>query len=340
MNFQTLPPVPQEKELIDTAFRRARVKGQQKKLTGDWLQKVRQKEILKLEVVKESFISKLENVGRNFPRLEELPVFYQELFKATLDVDKFKKYLASLLWARKQIQLLYQRIKQSIIREKDQLKIKNFCQQGYGRFASVIKQVSPGLLYLESARKVMKTYPDVKEMFTVCIYGFPNVGKSTLLNKLTGTKAEVAPYAFTTKSINVGYMSLGDQKIQLMDVPGTLARPEKMNNIELQAELVLLHLANAVIYVFDPSEYSGYSISDQLKLLEKVRERKNVLLYYSKMDLISPEIMAKLNEKSLSIPEIKEELGVLLSKIYNSADPSRGNESREEGDESESSQSS
>ena len=100
----------------------------------------------------------------------------------------------------------------------------------------------------------MRTYPDVKEMFTVCIYGFPNVGKSTLLNKLTTSKATVAAYAFTTKEINAGYFTVEDKKIQVFDVPGTLARENKMNYIELQAELVVKELADIIIYVFDVSE--------------------------------------------------------------------------------------
>ena len=151
----------------------------------------------------------------------------------------------------------------------------------------------------------------MKEMFTVCLYGFPNVGKTTVLNKLTGTKAEVAAYAFTTKSINAGYFTLDGEKIQVLDVPGTLAREEKMNLIELQAELVLQELANLIVFVFDLSEQGGYSIEKQeklLKKLEKMDKSKRVLIYVSKSDLISEEELGEFKHKHFTLEEIKEQI--------------------------------
>lgn len=41
---------------------------------------------------------------------------------------------------------------------------------------------------------------------TLLVCGFPNVGKSSLINKLTRADVEVQPYAFTTKALYVGHM--------------------------------------------------------------------------------------------------------------------------------------
>ncbi len=161
-------------------------------------------------------------------------------------------------------------------------------------------ELKKDLEFLEFARKTLKEFPVVKNIFSVCITGFPNVGKTTLLAKLTLSKAEIAPYPFTTKRLNIGYFD----KIQVIDTPGTLNRFNKMNWIEQQAFLAMKYIADLIIYIFDLTE--PYPLNEQLKLLEKIKKlNKPIIIYLSKSDIIEKDLIENFTMQNSGIHELE-----------------------------------
>jgi uncharacterized protein len=91
---------------------------------------------------------------------------------------------------------------------------------------------------------------------TMGLVGLPSVGKSTLMNKLTGTESETGAYAFTTLDVVPGSMEYKGAKIQILDMPGIIkgAADGKGRGKEVLAAARASDLILLVINAYNPSE--------------------------------------------------------------------------------------
>lgn len=160
--------------------------------------------------------------------------------------------------------------------------------------ATIMKRQKDSLAYLEQVRQHLSRLPSIDpNTRTLLICGYPNVGKSSFINKITRADVEVQPYAFTTKSLFVGHMDYKYMRWQVIDTPGILDHPlEERNTIEMQSITAMAHLRSCIMYFMDLSEQCGYSIEDQVKLFHNIKPlfaNKPIVLVINKIDQVKPE---------------------------------------------------
>jgi nucleolar GTP-binding protein len=220
---------------------------------------------------------------------QEIHPFYADLINVLYDRDHYKLALGQLNIARQLIDNIAKDYVRMLKYGDSLFRCKQLKRAGLGRMVTVMRKQGPTLEYLEEVRKHLARLPSIDpNTRTLLVCGYPNVGKSSFMNKVTRADVEVQPYAFTTKSLFVGHLDYKYQRWQVIDTPGILDHPlEERNTIEMQSITALAHLHCAVLFFIDISAACGWSIEDQLSLFANISPlfaNKPVVLVATKTD--------------------------------------------------------
>jgi nucleolar GTP-binding protein len=266
-----IPTILTSKELLDKAFKRA---SNIKKKGVDRLDSTKKSALAKMTTSGDIVSGTLDHYVRSFPSFRKGEEFNAELVEVLVGVDDLKKSLAALDWCAKKISELERTYLNRVRRAADVSEVHQGRKEFYGRLSSLVNQIGKNLKFVSEARWKLKELPVVDPSLpTVVIAGYPNVGKSQLVERMSTARPLIAPYPFTTKGIGMGHFKEGWRTYQVIDTPGLLDRRlEERNRIERQAILALKYLADVIVFILDPSESSGYRMEDQLALLESVKK--------------------------------------------------------------------
>ena len=268
---------------------------------------IKVKELVRVERMGELIHGKTEPVIIKTVNFKELPPFQLELASAMIDLDELRRALHSVGWSGRMILKLSQEYRKRMRGKSDIGEITRLRKQFERRAQSIMEGVEDDIKIVNAAAKRLKKMPSIRKMKTILIAGYPNVGKSSILNAISESKVDVQPYPFTTKQLLIGYMKSGYRRFQLIDTPGILDR-EASNPVEQQAAAALKHLSKKVMFVIDPSETSGYTIEQQEALLGRLKKEldPDVLVVYSKADLKKHAGMSVSTEDPESMDKLKE----------------------------------
>lgn len=133
----------------------------------------------------------------------------------------------------------------------------------------------------------------------ITIAGKPNVGKSSILNKLLGTKiAIVSSKPQTTRTKIMGVLTEGDIQLVFTDTPGFHKPHNKLGEIMNSAVKDSLGGTDAVLFVAEPK---GELNEKELELIKKIKQEKApAILVINKIDTLADKtvLLARLRELS------------------------------------------
>ena len=146
------------------------------------------------------------------------------------------------------------------------------------------------------------------------LVGFPNVGKSTLISRVSAAKPKIANYAFTTLEPNLGVVQIGDppheQSFTIADMPGLIEGAHLGAGLGVQflkhieRTSVLVHLVDVSDTAITPESSAEGETADpvtnynvitaELKSFDPALAAKPTLLVATKIDAANPDKLKKL----------------------------------------------
>ncbi|XVF19274.1 hypothetical protein REPUB_Repub11eG0095900 [Reevesia pubescens] len=309
-NFKKITVVPNGKDFIDIILSRTQRQTPTVVHKGYAISRLRQFYMRKVKYTQQNFHEKLSTIVDEFPRLDDIHPFYGDLLHVLYNKDHYKLALGQINTARNLISKIAKDYVKLLKYGDSLYRCKSLKVAALGRMCTVMKRITPSLAYLEQIRQHMARLPSIDpNTRTILICGYPNVGKSSFMNKITRADVDVQPYAFTTKSLFVGHTDYKYLRYQVIDTPGILDRPfEDRNIIEMCSITALAHLRAAVLFFLDISGSCGYSIAQQAALFHSIKSlfmNKPLIIVCNKTDL---QPLDRLSEEDMKlVMEMKAE---------------------------------
>ncbi len=149
---------------------------------------------------------------------------------------------------------------------------------------------------------------ELKMLADVGLVGFPSVGKSTLLSKVSNAKPKIADYHFTTLVPNLGVVGLGEGRSFVMaDIPGIIEGASEGTGLGLdflrhiERTRILLHIVDAAsVEGRDPIE-DIEAINEELSKYSEELVKRPTIIVANKLDVLPAEereaVLKKLRDK-------------------------------------------
>uniref|UniRef100_A0A1I7XY00 Nucleolar GTP-binding protein 1 n=1 Tax=Steinernema glaseri TaxID=37863 RepID=A0A1I7XY00_9BILA len=316
-NFKKITVVPTATELKDVVLSKTQRKTPTVVHKAYSIGRIRAFYSRKIKFLQQTLHDKLTQIITEFPKMEDVHPFYSDLMNILYDKDHYKIALGQMNTARHLVDGIAREYVRLMKYSDSLYRCKMLKRAALGRMVKLLRRQKSSFEYLEQVRQHLSRLPSIDpNTRTLILCGFPNVGKSSFINKVTRADVEVQPYAFTTKSLYVGHLDYKYLRWQVIDTPGILDHPlEQRNTIEMQAVTALAHLKAAVLFIMDVSEQCNQTIEEQISLFEAIRPlftNKPVFVGLNKVDIMrrsdlppeKNELLSKLESENIPVIEM------------------------------------
>lgn len=176
---------------------------------------------------------------------------------------------------------------------------------GNTRFKSSVNQ-APRQFQPGQPAQTAKIRVELQLIADIGFVGFPNAGKSSLLDYYTNARPKIAPYPFTTKIPNLGIMNAHERDIVLADIPGIIEGAHEGAGLGIR---FLKHIARTKVLAFlvdlsDPNWESAFSVLlEELRSFSPELAEKRRVVIGTKLDLEETE--GRLETLAAALPREK-----------------------------------
>ena len=143
--------------------------------------------------------------------------------------------------------------------------------KGNARFTNA-RRHAPHFSQTGEKTETKRVILELKTIADVGLVGFPNVGKSTILSKITDARPKIANYHFTTLSPNLGVCNCYDGQFTVADIPGLIEGASEGAGLGVE---FLRHIERTrmLVHVVDVAEEEGRdAYDDYLKINAELKK--------------------------------------------------------------------
>ena len=165
--------------------------------------------------------------------------------------------------------------------------------KGNAGFKSSVRQ-TPRIAEKGELGEVFEAELELKLLADVGLVGFPNAGKSTFLSVISNARPEIADYAFTTLTPNLGVADIDSSSLLIADIPGLIEGASEGKGLGYQ---FLRHIErNSVLLFMIPADsedhYKEFQIlKNELEKYNPELMDKDHVVCISKADMLDQELM-------------------------------------------------
>jgi len=163
------------------------------------------------------------------------------------------------------------------------------------------------LIHLEKIRETQRKRRLTQNVMQVCLIGYTNAGKSSILNRLTNSDVLAEDKLFATLDTTTRQLFINHKKYGVIsDTVGFIQNLPHQLIDAFKSTLGELHYANLLLHVIDIADTNWKShINVVLETLKDLKINKEMLFVFNKSDLLSSEeLQTRINQFDLPFPYV------------------------------------